>query len=174
MVYLYYISCLRYTILFGNPRYKTLKTVCVQIIMLKHPTKHKKIPIKTHILYQRTQKQPQPYKLMMTDRQTDTHTHTHTHACASSSSAFHCTRAHTHTHTHTHNTHTYTNTHKIMTTSYNIFLPKSLPEAYKAMRLLCRFFRLLRPRSCRMRKWKQLRIKLRTRRAYAQRSSANA
>ena len=31
---------------------KTLKTVGVQIIMLKHPTKNKKrIPIKTHIPY---------------------------------------------------------------------------------------------------------------------------
>ena len=36
--------------------YKTLKTVGVQIIMLKHPTKHKKNTHKTHIPYQGTQK----------------------------------------------------------------------------------------------------------------------
>ena len=36
--------------------YKTLKTVGVQIIMLKHPTKHKKHTQETHIPYQRTQK----------------------------------------------------------------------------------------------------------------------
>ena len=36
--------------------YKTFKIVGVQIIMLKHPTKHKKNTHKTHIPYQRTQK----------------------------------------------------------------------------------------------------------------------
>ena len=38
--------------------YKILKTVGVQIIMLKHPAKHKKKKNthKIHILYQRTQK----------------------------------------------------------------------------------------------------------------------
>ena len=40
--------------------YKTLKTVGVQRIMLKHPTKHKKNTHKTHIPYQRAQKYPQP------------------------------------------------------------------------------------------------------------------
>ena len=37
--------------------YKTLKTAGVQIIMLKHPTKHKKMNThETQIPYQRTQK----------------------------------------------------------------------------------------------------------------------
>ena len=36
--------------------YKALKTADVQIIMLKHPTKHKKNNHKTNIPYQRTQK----------------------------------------------------------------------------------------------------------------------
>ena len=31
---------------YGTHAYKTLKTVGVQIIMLKQPTKHKRIPIK--------------------------------------------------------------------------------------------------------------------------------
>ena len=46
MVCLHYILCLRYTILVGNKykthAYKTLKTACVQTIMLKYSTKQKK------------------------------------------------------------------------------------------------------------------------------------
>ena len=71
--------------------YKTLKTVGVQVIMLKHPTKHKN-PHKIHILYQRTQK-------ITPTTQTNDHTHACTHA-----------RTHTHTHTHT-QWHTHTHTH---------------------------------------------------------------
>ena len=48
--------------------YKTFKTVGVQLIMLKHPTKHKKlIPIKP-IYRTKVYKKPQPYKLIMSDR----------------------------------------------------------------------------------------------------------
>ena len=36
--------------------YKTLKTEAVRVIVLKHPTKHKKKAHKTHIPYQRTHK----------------------------------------------------------------------------------------------------------------------
>ena len=58
--------------------YKTLKPAGVQTIMLKHPTKQLKRPIKPKIPCQRTHKQHQPYKLMITH----THTHTHTRARA--------------------------------------------------------------------------------------------
>ena len=41
--------------------YKTLKTASVKIIMLKHPTEHKKKSThKTQTPYQRTEKYPKP------------------------------------------------------------------------------------------------------------------
>ena len=49
--------------------YKTLKTAGVQMIMLKHPTMHKKYQLNSYTVSTYT-KITQPYKLMMTDRQT--------------------------------------------------------------------------------------------------------
>ena len=71
--------------------YKTLKTVGVQIIMLKHPTKHKKeYPQNPYTVLTYTKITPtiQTNDDRHTHRQTDTHTYKHTHT-------------HTHTQAHT-------------------------------------------------------------------------
>ena len=86
MVYLYYISCLRCTILVGNARYADLCAhghayvhMCVHIFVLMYEQTHK-------------------CALTLTHAYMYTHTHAHMHARTHA-------RMHTHTHTHTHVTH---------------------------------------------------------------------
>ena len=94
--------------------YKALKTVGVQIIMLKHPTKHKKeYPENPYTVSTYTKLTPtiQTNDDRQTDKQTDTHTHTHTHTHTFKHTHTHI-HTHTHSHTHTHiHTHTHTHTH---------------------------------------------------------------